>query len=123
MKKFLLVAAVLLIGGTMLGQEKPEKRTKTVVARYDGNSNDTYFFTNDVNNVEIRINEVDEELLSIYDLDSDDYLGMYFRMIYTIDYVENAEKTKDGKLTATKNPYNKELKIIDMEELKDYKQE
>lgn len=124
MKKLMTLAIVTLFVAAGFAQEKmPESKTKIAVASYNGHSTEAYYFTNNVNERQLRIDKVYDDVLKKFDLNSDVHIDDYFRITYRTDYVKSDAKKDDSKLSKAQPAFKKVFTIIDMEMLEGYDDE
>ena len=91
----------------MTKAQEEGQRAKIIIATYSGNSTDGYYFTNDLDQTDIKFSKVDPEVLKKYDLNGASYLRKTFRVTYIND---TDDETSSTTTDDTKSP----KKIIDL---------
>eukprot|EP00747_Dinoflagellata_sp_TGD_P033788 gnl/TRDRNA2_/TRDRNA2_136842_c1_seq1.p2 gnl/TRDRNA2_/TRDRNA2_136842_c1~~gnl/TRDRNA2_/TRDRNA2_136842_c1_seq1.p2 ORF type:complete len:124 (-),score=1.87 gnl/TRDRNA2_/TRDRNA2_136842_c1_seq1:722-1093(-) len=123
MKNLIFAFALFLTISPVLSQERPESRTKKMIAQFSGSATDGYYFTNNVNSDEIKFQITNEELLDHYNLNESEFIGKFFRITYRIDFIPNKDYGDSINRGKVARPFHRSNIIIDMELLDDFEEE
>ena len=118
--KHLFTLFALFIGLAVVAQEKPETRTKTIIAKYVGNIDGDYTFVNTSTNAELKFTTIPDAILNKYTLEDTTIDGSYFSVDYSIEFLENNSKTSNQKLEKSKNPYHKIFTLLNLQLLEGF---
>jgi len=105
--KNIVITLLFLIGSVCITNAQEAQRAKIIIATYSGNSTEGYYFTNDLDQTDIKFANVDPEVLKKYDLNGTSYLRKTFRVTYIKD---TDNETSSTTTDDTKSP----KKIIDL---------
>src|SRR5690606_36179405 len=95
--KSIVITLVFLIGSLGVTKAQEAQRAKIIIATYSGNSTEGYYFTNDLDQTDIKFAKVDPEVLKKYDLNATTYLRKTFRVTYIKDIDEKSSTTTDAE--------------------------
>lgn len=91
--KSIVITLLFLIGSLGTTKAQETQRAKIIIATYSGNSTEGYYFTNDLDQTDIKFAKVDPEVLKKYDLNGTTYLRKTFRVTYIKDMEDETSST------------------------------